>query len=95
MAIKMRTETKESPINIRAKASQKELIDIAAHLLSKSRTDFILEAACSKAEDVLLDQCLFLIDDEQINAFNHAIEASFDSNEKIQALLSRKSPWEK
>ena len=49
----MRTENKESPINIRAKASQKELIDIAAHLLSKSRTDFILEATSSKAEDVL------------------------------------------
>lgn len=67
----MRTETKESSINIRAKAPQKEVIDI------------------------FLDQRLFLIDDEQINAFNHAIEASFDSNEKIQALLLRKSPWEK
>ncbi|MCI4209838.1 DUF1778 domain-containing protein, partial [Dickeya dianthicola] len=50
----MRTETKETPINIRAKASQRELIDVAAKLLSKSRTEFILDAACREAEDVLL-----------------------------------------
>ncbi|MGM3186653.1 type II toxin -antitoxin system TacA 1-like antitoxin [Musicola paradisiaca] len=28
---------------------------VAAHLLSKSRTEFILDAACHEAEDVLLD----------------------------------------
>ncbi|MBI0500576.1 DUF1778 domain-containing protein, partial [Dickeya dianthicola] len=60
----MRTETKETPINIRAKASQRELIDVAAKLLSKSRTEFILDAACREAEDVLLDQRLFLVNDE-------------------------------
>ena len=90
----MRVEAKESPINIRAKSSQRELIDIAAKLQSKSRTDFILEAACTKAEDVLLDQRLFLVNDEQMNAFNKAIELSFNDNKKVQALLNRKSPWE-
>jgi len=90
----MRVEAKETPINIRAKSSQRELIDIAAKLQSKSRTDFILEAACTKAEDVLLDQRLFLVNDEQMNAFNKAIELSFNDNKKVQALLNRKSPWE-
>ena len=70
------------------------MIDIAAKLQSKSRTDFILEAACTKAEDVLLDQRLFLVNDEQMNAFNKAIELSFNDNKKVQALLNRKSPWE-
>ncbi|MFT8209528.1 MAG: DUF1778 domain-containing protein [Symbiopectobacterium sp.] len=46
----MRTEAKGTSINIRAKASQRELIDVAAKLLSKSRTDFIHEAACREAE---------------------------------------------
>ena len=90
----MRVEAKETPINIRAKSSQRELIDIAAKLQSKSRTDFILEAACTTAEDVLLDQRLFLVNDEQMNAFNKAIELSFNDNKKVQALLNRKSPWE-
>ncbi|WP_216819353.1 MULTISPECIES: DUF1778 domain-containing protein [unclassified Gilliamella] len=55
----MRTETKKSLINIRAKVFPKELIDIATYLISKSRTDFILEATSLKAEDILLNQCFF------------------------------------
>ncbi|WP_165755060.1 type II toxin -antitoxin system TacA 1-like antitoxin [Gilliamella apis] len=55
----MRTETKESLINIRAKVFPKELIDIATYLISKSCTDFILEATSLKAEDILLNQCFF------------------------------------
>lgn len=90
----MRTEAKETPINIRAKASQRELIDIAAKLLSKSRTDFILEAACREAEEVLLDQRLFLVDEAQFDAFMNALEKPVATNERLHALLDRKSPWE-
>lgn len=42
----MKPETKEARITIRAKASQRDLIDMAANFVSKSRTDFMLEAAC-------------------------------------------------
>ncbi|RNM25489.1 DUF1778 domain-containing protein [Dickeya undicola] len=90
----MRTETKETPINIRAKASQRELIDVAAKLLSKSRTEFILDAACREAEDVLLDQRLFLVNDEQYDAFIQVLESPVTDNPRVNALLNRKSPWE-
>ncbi|OOC15371.1 hypothetical protein BM451_01705 [Dickeya dadantii] len=90
----MRTETKEMPINIRAKASQRELIDVAAKLLSKSRTEFILDAACREAEDVLLDQRLFLVNDEQYDAFIQVLESPVADNPCVNALLNRKSPWE-
>ncbi|WP_373921120.1 type II toxin-antitoxin system TacA family antitoxin, partial [Escherichia coli] len=40
----MKPESKEAPINIRAKASQRDLIDMAANLVAKSRTDFMLDA---------------------------------------------------
>ncbi|WP_226053209.1 DUF1778 domain-containing protein [Dickeya chrysanthemi] len=90
----MRTETKETPINIRAKASQRELIDVAAKLLSKSRTEFILDAACREAEDVLLDQRLFLVNDEQYDAFIQVLESPVADNPRVNALLNRKSPWE-
>lgn len=33
-------------LNLRAKESQRALIDAAAEILHKSRTDFILEMAC-------------------------------------------------
>ena len=65
----MKPESKEAPINIRAKASQRDLIDMAANLVAKSRTDFMLDAACREAQDILLDQRLFIVDDEQYDAF--------------------------
>ncbi|MEY5394514.1 DUF1778 domain-containing protein, partial [Salmonella enterica subsp. enterica serovar Corvallis] len=37
-------------LNLRAKESQRALIDAAAEILHKSRTDFILETACQAAE---------------------------------------------
>ncbi len=43
-------------LNLRAKESQRALIDAAAEILHKSRTDFILEMACKAAENVILDR---------------------------------------
>jgi uncharacterized protein (DUF1778 family) len=42
-------------INLRASPEQRDLIDRAASLLGDSRSDFILEAACERAQSVLLD----------------------------------------
>ncbi len=71
----MKPESKEAPINIRAKASQRDLIDMAANLVAKSRTDFMLDATCREAQDILLDQRLFILDDEQYDAFLAALDA--------------------
>ena len=49
-------------INIRAKVGQRDLIDQEASRLGCSRSDFMLEAACREAEDVLLDQAFFTVD---------------------------------
>ncbi|STF89187.1 Uncharacterized protein conserved in bacteria [Escherichia coli] len=91
----MKPESKEAPINIRAKASQRDLIDMAANLVAKSRTDFMLDAACREAQDILLDQRLFIVDDEQYDAFLAALDAPITAERqaKINALMNRKSPW--
>jgi hypothetical protein len=41
-------------IDFRAQTSQRELIDRAAAVQGKKRTEFMLEAACAKATEVLL-----------------------------------------
>ncbi len=87
-------EKKETPINIRAKASQWELIDMGASLLSKSRTEVVLDAVCREAEEVLLDQRLFVLDEERFSAFIDAMEKPVAANERLHALLDRKSPRE-
>ncbi|MCB1622931.1 MAG: DUF1778 domain-containing protein [Thiothrix sp.] len=88
---------RNSPINLRALPSQRALIDRAAMLLGKSRSDFMLEAACREATDVLLDQRLFLLDEDQFQAFDKALSQPLDvgSQQRIGKLLQSVSPWER
>ena len=88
-------EPKNAPINIRARRPQRDLIDKAAATVNKNRSDFMLEAACREAENVLLDRRLFLLNDEQFAAFEVALRSPVSKNSTIEKLLSRKSPWEK
>ncbi|WP_238738585.1 type II toxin-antitoxin system TacA family antitoxin [Klebsiella pneumoniae] len=83
-------------MNIRAKTSQRDLIDMAASLVSKSRTDFMLEVACREAQDILLDQRLFLLNDNQFEAFIEELDAPItpERQARIDNLMNRKSPWE-
>lgn len=92
----MQTSTRDTPINIRALPAQRALIDRAANVLGKKRSDFMLEVVCREAMDVLLDQRLFLLDEAQFNAFHAALEQplSADQQTKITKLLSTPAPWD-
>ena len=61
-------------ISIRAKAGQRDLIDQAADRLGRSRSDFMLEAACRQAEDVLLAQTYFALDAKSFAAFQAMLD---------------------
>lgn len=86
--------TRTAPINLRARDSQRNLIDRAAALQGKNRSDFMLEAACREAENVLLDQRLFMLEKINFNAFIQVLEAPVKDNPALRKLMSRKSPWE-
>ena len=87
-------QNKIAPINIRALEEQRTLIDKAASRLNKTRSDFMLEAACQKAENVLLDQRLFLGEENTISAFHALLDAPVTDNDALRQLLNQKAPWE-
>lgn len=82
-------------INIRAKARQRDLIDQAAARLGRSRSDFMLEAACNKAEDVLLDQAFFAVNASTFAKFQELLDRPLPATDKLRRLLKTKAPWEK
>ena len=53
---------RDAAINLRAMPKQRDLIDHAAKLLGKNRSDFMLDAACERAQAVVLDQVFFRLD---------------------------------
>ena len=81
-------------INIRAKARQRDLIDQAADRLGRSRSDFMLEAACRRAEDVLLDQAFFSVDAGTFAKFQELLDRPLPTTDKLRRLLKTKAPWE-
>jgi uncharacterized protein (DUF1778 family) len=81
-------------INIRAKARQRDLIDQAAQRLGRSRSEFMLEAACREAEDVLLDQVLFTVDADTFAGFQALLERPLPPTDKLRRLLKTKAPWD-
>ncbi|MEF8982648.1 type II toxin-antitoxin system TacA family antitoxin [Thiohalorhabdus sp.] len=85
---------RETPINLRALPAQRALIDRARQLTGKSRTEFVLEAACREAENTLLDQRLFLLDEERFAAFEEALDAPVKDNPALRKLLTTPAPWD-
>jgi uncharacterized protein (DUF1778 family) len=86
--------SKTAPINMRVEPSQHALLTKAAAVLHKDRSAFILDVACREAENVLLDQRLFYLEDDDFNLFEAALNAPLPDNEKLKALLAEASPWE-
>jgi uncharacterized protein (DUF1778 family) len=85
---------RDAAINLRALPEQRELIDKAASLLGKNRSDFMLEAACNKAQAVILDQVFFNLDADKFSQFTAMLDAPLSENPGLQRLLAVKTPWD-
>ena len=81
-------------INLRAPAQVKEMIDRAARLLGKSRSEFMLDSARKCAEDVLLDQRFFMLDEKRYAALLKSLGEPPKPPAALRKLLASKSPWE-
>ena len=84
---------KKGSINLRIEAQTRQLIDDAAAVLGKTRTEFMIESARTQAIDVLLDQRLFVLDPDRYDAFVEALDNPPAPGPRLRALLRRKPAW--
>ena len=84
---------RDASINLRALPEQRDLIDQAANLLGKNRSDFMLEAACDKARSVVLDQVFFGLDADKFRQFTKMLDAPPRPNPGLERLMAVKAPW--
>lgn len=85
---------RNAAINLRANPEQRDLIDHAASLLGKNRSDFMLEAACDKAQSVLLDQVFFNLDADKFKQFIEMLDVSPARNPGLERLMAVDAPWD-
>lgn len=82
-------------INFRAPAAKQALIDHAVEVSGMNRTEFILDAVCEKAREVLADQTQFALSRQALQRFNALLDAPLENNAAIRRLLATPAPWER
>ena len=87
-------ERKDHPLSMRLPAADLAIIDRAASLRGRSRTDFVREAAVRAAEEVLMERTLIRMSPAGFAAFRAAIEAPAAPVQAMVELLRRPAPWE-
>jgi len=82
-------------LNLRVKPELRGLIDRAAELTGKNRTDFVLSAARHAAEDALLDRTAFAVSAKAYAEFLTRLDAPPSPNARLRRSLETTAPWEK
>ena len=85
---------KRNILNLRIKPEVRSLIDRAAKLQGKNRTDFILDAARNAAEEALLDQALFVVSEDAYAEFVERLDRSPAPNPRLKKTMQTPAPWD-
>jgi uncharacterized protein (DUF1778 family) len=84
---------KNDVIQIRASAEAKSLIQRAAVLRGQKLSEFMLDSARQRAEDTLLDQRIFFLDDDAHESFVAMLDHPAPMDPAAVSRLNRKAPW--
>ncbi|MEX1250525.1 MAG: DUF1778 domain-containing protein [Hyphomonas sp.] len=87
-------ERKEYPISMRLPEADVAMIDRAASLRGRSRTDFVRDAAVRAAEEVVMEQGLIRMTPEGFAEFMEVLSRPATSVPEMVELARRPAPWE-
>jgi uncharacterized protein (DUF1778 family) len=90
----LRTDRKEHPISMRLPEADIAIIDRAAGLRGRSRTDFVREAALRAAEEVLLENRLIRMSPQGFADFMTILSGPATPVPELVELAKRPAPWE-
>ena len=87
-------ERKEYPISMRMPEADVAMIDRAATLRGRSRTDFVRDAAVRAAEEVVMEQSLIRMSPQGFAGFIEVLAAPAAPVPEMVELARRPAPWE-
>jgi uncharacterized protein (DUF1778 family) len=90
-----RRPPRRDTLNLRIKPEERGLIDRAAALTGKTRTDFVLEAARRAAVEALTERTLFAVDEKAHAKFLAALDAPPRPNDRLIRTMQTPAPWDR
>ena len=95
MPVLQQEKGRRNTLNLRIKPELRGLIDRAAELAGKNRTEFVLNAARNAAEDALMDRTVFALNPKAYAEFLARLDAPPKPNARLRRSLGTIAPWEK
>lgn len=86
------TDSHARPVNLRIREDVRKVIDRAASIRGKTRSDFMIDAAYRAAEDTLLDQTLVRVDEGSYRHFLSVLDQP-PGGEGFERLMNAPKPW--
>jgi uncharacterized protein (DUF1778 family) len=90
-----KTETRNEKLDLRLTPSAKHALQIAANIMGRSMSEFVLESALARAEETLPDRRRFGLNAEQWRAFQKALDAPPAPAPRLAKLLREPSVFER
>ena len=94
-AISTKRPPRRDTLNLRIKPHERGLIDRAAELTGKTRTDFVLDAARRAAIEALGERALFTVDATTYARFLAALDAPVQPNARLARTMQTSPPWDR
>lgn len=92
LASKATEQAATRAVNLRVREDVRDLIDRAARVRGKTRSDFMIEAARQAAENALLDQTLMRVDAKTYRQFVAVLDRP-PSGPGYERLMRAPKPW--
>ncbi|MCV3216536.1 DUF1778 domain-containing protein [Plectonema radiosum NIES-515] len=88
------TESRSERIDIRTTCKVKKLLQQAAAASDKNVSEFLLQNGLIAAQETLTNRRLFVLDDEQWQAFQDALDSPSQEKPNLARLLTEPSVFE-
>ena len=85
--------TKRETLKLRIKPEERSLIDRAAQLRGRNRTDFVLDAARAAAEEALLEQSVIFARPQAYADFIARLDLDPQPNERLRLTMQTEPFW--
>ena len=83
------------PLALRLDHSDVAIIDRAARVKGRSRTEFMRDSAVQAAEAVLLENALIRMSDAGFKTFSKLLQKAPTVSREMVKLLKRPAPWDR